>query len=102
MASENMFMDEMKDYLVHEFLDEYRAQHMDRRTMLRRITLILGSAATASAWFRTQGEDVSVAEAAESYLVPPRERLGSAPATAPDCQDTRPSRPASQLPRRCW
>jgi carboxymethylenebutenolidase len=60
-------MDEMKAYLVNEFLDEYRAQRMDRRAMLRRITLILGSAATASAWFRSQGEQVSVAEAAESY-----------------------------------
>jgi carboxymethylenebutenolidase len=72
-------MDEMKAYLVHEFLDEYRARHMDRRAMLRRITLILGSAATASAWFRSQGEDVSVAEASESYnyLIPPPPLFGA-------------------------
>jgi carboxymethylenebutenolidase len=65
-------MDEIKEYFVHEFLDEYRAQRMDRRSMLRRITLILGSAAAASAWFHSQGEQVSVAEAAESYnyLIP--------------------------------
>jgi carboxymethylenebutenolidase len=77
--SEVIVMDEMKSYLVHEFLDEYRAQRMDRRAMLRRITLILGSAATASAWFQSQGEPVSVAEAAESYnyLIPTPPMWGS-------------------------
>lgn len=60
-------MDETKAYLVNEFLDEYRAQRMDRRGMLRRVTLILGGAVTASVWLQSQGERVSVAEAAESY-----------------------------------
>jgi carboxymethylenebutenolidase len=72
-------MDEIKEYFAYEFLDEYRAQRMDRRAMLRRITLILGSAATASAWFHAQGEEVSVAEAAESYnyLIPTPPMSGS-------------------------
>jgi carboxymethylenebutenolidase len=60
-------MDETKAYLVNEFLDEYRAQRMDRRAMLRRVTLILGGAVTATAWLQSQGEGVSAAEAAESY-----------------------------------
>ena len=65
-------MDETKAYLVSEFLDEYRAKRMDRRSMLRRVTLILGGAVTASTWLQAQGENVSVAEAAESYnyLIP--------------------------------
>ncbi|MFN0071933.1 MAG: dienelactone hydrolase family protein [Chloroflexota bacterium] len=72
-------MDDMKSYLVHEFLDEYRAQRMDRRAMLKRVTLIIGGAATASAWLQSQGEAVSAAEAAQSihYLIP-SDQIGSA------------------------
>ncbi|HEX3244975.1 MAG TPA: dienelactone hydrolase family protein [Chloroflexota bacterium] len=66
-------MDETQAYLAHEFLDDYRAERMDRRSMLRRITLLLGGAVTASAWLQMQGVSVSVAEAAESYnyRIPP-------------------------------
>jgi carboxymethylenebutenolidase len=72
-------MDQMKEYLAHEFLDDYRASRMNRRSMLRRITLMLGGAVTASAWLQTQGESVSAAEAAESYnyLIPTTPLWGS-------------------------
>ena len=66
-------MDEVKQYLVQEFLDEYRAKRMVRRAMLRRITLILGGAAAAATWLQSQGESVSAREAeiATRTLIPP-------------------------------
>lgn len=78
-------MDEMKEYLVYEFLDEYRARRMDRRAMLKRVTLILGGATSAVTWLHAQGEHVSAAEAAQSvnFLIP-AEQARSAVTVAPD------------------
>jgi carboxymethylenebutenolidase len=40
-------MNEMQQYLVDEFVEEYRAGRMTRREVLRRVTLLTGSAAAA-------------------------------------------------------
>ncbi|HEY7062961.1 MAG TPA: dienelactone hydrolase family protein [Chloroflexota bacterium] len=40
-------MNDMQQYLVDEFVEEYRAGHMTRREALRRVTLLTGSAAVA-------------------------------------------------------
>jgi len=63
-------MSDLKDYLVEEFLDEYRAQRMTRRSMLRRVTLLMGSAAAAAAWLQSQGLEVSAREAAAAASRP--------------------------------
>jgi carboxymethylenebutenolidase len=40
-------MNDMQQYLVDEFVEEYRAGRMTRRDVLRRVTLLTGSAAVA-------------------------------------------------------
>ena len=42
-------LNDMRQYLVDEFLEEYQEGHLTRRQALRQLTLILGSGATASA-----------------------------------------------------
>lgn len=78
-------VDTSQQYLVEEFLDDYRAQRMPRRAMLRRVTLILGGAAAAIAWLQSQGEVFSAEEAAAATLeLAPSDQTGSGVTVSPD------------------
>lgn len=70
-------MDQFQQYLVEEFLDDFRERRMSRRAMLRRITLILGGAAAAATWLQSQGLPVSAHEAAAATrMLIPSEQTG--------------------------
>jgi carboxymethylenebutenolidase len=78
-------METFQQYLVEEFLDDYREQQMPRRAMLRRITLLLGSAVAAATWLQSQGVAVSAEEAAAATLeLVPSDQTGSGVTVSPD------------------
>jgi carboxymethylenebutenolidase len=78
-------VDTFQQYLVEEFLDDHRARRMSRRAMLRRITLILGSAAAATAWLQSRGMAVSAEEAAAAVReLAPADQADSGVTVSPD------------------
>src|SRR5215207_3135536 len=78
-------METFQQYLVEEFLDDYREQQMPRRAMLRRVTLLLGSAVAAATWLQSQGVAVSAEEAAAATLeLVPSDQTGSGVTVSPD------------------
>ncbi len=48
-------MNDMQDYFVHEFVAEYKAGHMSRRDMLRRVMYITGGVASAASLLTLMG-----------------------------------------------
>jgi carboxymethylenebutenolidase len=72
-------MNDVQRYLVEEFVEEYKAGRMDRRDLLKRITLITGAAASASMLVQ-----LGVPDHVEAAVVPGLPTTVSPQAVAPN------------------
>lgn len=75
-------LNDMQQYLVEEFVEEYEAGHLTRRQALRQLTLILGSGAAAASILAACGAPAATPTAA------PTKPAAAAPTTAPTVAPT--------------
>lgn len=68
-------MNQIEEYFVHEFVEEYRVGHMTRRDMMRRILYITGGVASAAALLGRLG----VPKVAQAQTSPAPDSSGSSP-----------------------
>ncbi|MDE3076108.1 MAG: hypothetical protein KGJ86_11830, partial [Chloroflexota bacterium] len=80
-------MNDMQEYFVHEFVEEYKAGHMSRRDMMRRILYITGGVASAASLLNLMGCGSNAAPASSA----------PAPASARPASSSRSSQ-ASSVP----
>ena len=78
-------MNEYQRYLIEEFADEYRENHMTRRQLLRRAVLIMGSVPAGLAALAAVGcgDDADEDEAREAASTPEPPTQGATPAASP-------------------
>ncbi len=48
-------LNDLQDYLVHEFVAEYKGGHMSRRDMIRRVLYITGGVASTATLLTSMG-----------------------------------------------
>jgi carboxymethylenebutenolidase len=82
-------LNDMQQYLVEEFVEEYEAGHLTRRQALRQLTLILGSGAAAAAILAACGTPVASPTAA------PAAAPAAAPTAAPTTAAAAATKPAA-------
>jgi carboxymethylenebutenolidase len=85
-------LNEMQIYIGREMIEEYRAGHINRRTLLKRLTLICGSAVGGAALLSSCGDSQNA-----RMILTPGPDAGAAPDTAagPDTAAAGDGRPAA-------
>jgi carboxymethylenebutenolidase len=81
-------LDDMQQYLVGEFVEEYQEGHLTRRQALRQLTLILGSGAAAAAVLAACGAPAASPTAVPAAKPTEAPKPAAAPTTAPAAAPT--------------
>jgi carboxymethylenebutenolidase len=63
-------LNQMQQYLVHEFVDDYNDGYLNRRDLVSKVGHIVGGASTALIVIKALGVDLEVAEAQEASSTP--------------------------------